>query len=127
MLAATAAAGRQFMDMNLLAAARPIVSYNITVTNTGKVDADDVVLGFVVPPGAGTNGVPLKQLFGFERVHVPAGQSVNVYLYPEASVFTQVGRAGDRAAIAGEYAVQFGLRETSTLGMGFAEHTLATF
>ena len=31
--------------------------------------------------GAGTNGLPLKRLFGFERVHVKAGQSVNVYLY----------------------------------------------
>ena len=127
MLAATAAAGRQFMDMNQLSAAAPLVSYNVTVTNTGKVDADDVVLGFVVPPGAGANGVPLKQLFGFERVHVKAGQTVSVYLYPEASVFTQVGPDGDRAAVAGEYAVQFGLRETATLGMGFAEHTLATF
>lgn len=53
----------------------------VTVTNTGKMDADDVVLGFMVPPGAGVDGVPLQTLFGFERVHVPAGQSVSVYLY----------------------------------------------
>ena len=30
-------------------------------------DADDVVLGFVSPPGAGTGGLPLKSLFAFER------------------------------------------------------------
>ncbi len=32
----------------------------LQVTNTGTVDSDDVVLGFLVPPGAGTNGVPLQ-------------------------------------------------------------------
>ena len=38
----------------------------VTVTNTGKLDADDVVLGFLTPPGAGQNGVPLQTLYGFE-------------------------------------------------------------
>jgi hypothetical protein len=32
------------------------VNYMINVTNTGKLDADDVVLGFLVPPGAGVDG-----------------------------------------------------------------------
>lgn len=39
----------------------------VTVTNTGKMDADDVVLGFMVPPGAGVDGVPLQTLFGLTR------------------------------------------------------------
>jgi hypothetical protein len=30
------------------------------VTNTGTVDADDVVLGFLVPPNAGKDGIPLQ-------------------------------------------------------------------
>ena len=30
------------------------------VTNTGTVDSDDVVLGFLVPPGAGQDGVALQ-------------------------------------------------------------------
>jgi pre-mRNA-splicing factor SYF2/beta-D-xylosidase 4 len=54
------------------------VSYVVNVTNTGTIDADDVVLGFIKPPGAGTNGVPLQTLFGFERVHVKAGETVQV-------------------------------------------------
>lgn len=45
------------------------------VCPAGTVDSDDVVLGFIVPPGAGTNGTPLQELFGFERVFVPAGAS----------------------------------------------------
>ena len=31
----------------------PAVSFWVNVTNTGKVDAADTVLGFLVPPGAG--------------------------------------------------------------------------
>ncbi len=30
------------------------------MTNTGTVDADDVVLGFLVPPNAGQGGIPLQ-------------------------------------------------------------------
>ena len=96
----------------------------MAVTNTGDVDADAVVLGFVVPPGAGEDGVPLQQLFGFERVHVPAGETVTVWLYPSLLDFTAVGADGARAARAGEYTFRFGVRETSARGMGYAEHTV---
>ena len=40
------------------------VDFSVNVTNTGSVDSDDVVLGFLVPPGAGVDGVPLQELFG---------------------------------------------------------------
>merc|ERR1719440_639698 len=53
-------------------------TYTVKVTNTGKFDADDSVLGFLKPPGAGKNGIPLQSLFGFERVHVKAGESMQV-------------------------------------------------
>ena len=36
------------------------VFYYVNVTNTGSVDSDEVVLGFLVPPGNGTDGVPLQ-------------------------------------------------------------------
>eukprot|EP00035_Acanthoeca_spectabilis_P021740 m.439948 g.439948 ORF g.439948 m.439948 type:complete len:893 (-) comp18447_c0_seq1:44-2722(-) len=127
LLTETAAAGRQFPSLNDVHAAAPLVQYNVTVTNTGTVDADDVVLGFITPPGSGTNGIPLKQLFGFDRVHVPAGQSRSVYLYPELTNFAQVGPTGERTVLAGEYTVQFGLKESSTLGMGFSEHKLRAY
>jgi hypothetical protein len=47
----------------------------INVTNTGKVATDDAVLGFLVPPAAGVNGVPLQSLFGFDRIHLKAGET----------------------------------------------------
>ena len=124
MLAATKAAGRTFPARADVAAAKPLVSYNVKVTNTGKVDSDDVVLGFLVPPGAGKDGVPLQTLFGFERVHVPAGQSVNVYLYPEHTDFMHTALDGTKTAAAGEWTVKFGVAGDDR--MGYAEVKLTT-
>ena len=76
--AATAAGGAHGVVPPALTAVA--ADFFVNVTNTGSRDADDVVLGFLVPPGAGANGVPLQELFGFERVFVPAGQTVTVYL-----------------------------------------------
>ncbi|GMH87461.1 hypothetical protein TrVE_jg11584 [Triparma verrucosa] len=90
--------------------ARGSDGYVVRVTNTGDMDADEVVLGFVTPPGAGVNGTPLKQLFNFERVHVKAGESVEVTLIPALTDFTVVNADGVREALAGEYSFEFGVR-----------------
>ncbi len=101
-----------------------VVDFYVNVTNTGTVDSDDVVLGFLVPPGAGVDGTPLQELFGFERVFVPAGQTVTVYLGAQGVRFTQAGKDGVRRALPGEYTVRFGVRETVAGGGGFAETKL---
>ena len=85
MLATTKSDGRVFPSSDLLGAADPVIKYAVNVTNTGSVDSDEVVLGFMKPPGAGTGGVPLQTLYGFDRVHVPAGKTVTVELYPSVS------------------------------------------
>ena len=58
-MATTEAAGRFFPSHLLLGAMAPLVEYSINVTNTGGMDAEDVVLGLMVPPGVGSDGVPL--------------------------------------------------------------------
>ena len=93
----------------------------VNVTNTGTRDSDDVVLGFLVPPGAGQNGVPLQQLFGFERVFVKAGATATVYIAANGESFTQAMETGVRVAWPGEYTVRFGNADTAVHGMGFAE------
>jgi hypothetical protein len=110
--------------MELVSAAAPLTGFSINVTNTGSMDADDVVLGFMQPPGAGQNGVPLQTLFGFERVHVKAGQTVSVYIYPALTDLTQVNTDGVRRVLAGEYTFSFGVKATAERGMGYAEHVL---
>ena len=48
-----------------MAAAAPLVSYEVTVTNTGSVDSDDVVLGFISPPGEQMLRIPpLEEILG---------------------------------------------------------------
>jgi hypothetical protein len=64
--------------------------YRVNVTNTGVVDSDYVALGFLIPPGAGVDGMPLQTLFGFERVFIPAGQTVSVWLGVGARDLTRV-------------------------------------
>lgn len=126
LLDATAHAGRTFPDSNVVSGAAPLVSYLVNVTNTGSVDAADVVLGFLTPPGAGVNGVPLKTLFGFERIFLKAGETKSVYLYPALTDFTQVDASGQRNVFAGEYTFSFGVQETLGHGMGYAEHRITT-
>jgi hypothetical protein len=62
-----------------------------------------------------------QELFGFERVRVPAGQTVTVYLGAQGVRFTQAGPDGIRRVLRGDYAVRFGVREVSSQGMGYAE------
>ena len=99
--------------------------FYVNVTNTGSLDADDVVLGFLVPPGAGVGGVPLQELFGFERVFIPAGQTVTVYLGAQGVAFTQADTEGVRRFWPGDYTVRYGVRETAAHGMGFAESKIS--
>ena len=120
-LAETEKAGRAFVASEVLAAAAPLVQYMVNVSNTGSMDADDVVLGFLVPPGAGKNGIPLQTLFGFERVHVPAGQSLVVDLYPTLTDFTHTLLDGSKVAAPGVWTVRFGVQQTAEQGMGYTE------
>merc|ERR1712217_852267 len=52
------------------------VSFSVVVTNTGNVDSDEVVQAYVQWKNAPS--APQRTLVGFERVNVPAGESMNV-------------------------------------------------
>jgi xylan 1,4-beta-xylosidase len=100
-----------------------VATYAVNVTNTGARAADYVALGFLVPPGAGTGGVPLETLFGFARVHVPAGATVTAWLGLRAHALTRVVEGGDelpdahplaprvrRVGVPGDYVVRVGVK-----------------
>ena len=93
----------------------------VKVTNIGGRDSDDVVLGFLTPPSAGKDGVPLKILFGFQRVHIKAGATATVTLYPSMLDFTRVSPDRHFSVLAEEYGVHFGVAETHAFGMGYVE------
>lgn len=65
----------QHSRMLAKSAGATVVNHEVNVTNTGTVDSAVAVLAFSTPPGAGTGGVPLKQLFGFDKVFLKARPS----------------------------------------------------
>ena len=58
-----------------------VESFRVNVTNTGSMAGDDVVLAFIIPPKTSLKdpSPPLKQLFGFERVHLNVNETTQVY------------------------------------------------
>ena len=91
----------------------PIVAtVSVRVTNVDVARAaDDVVLVFLIPPGAGKGGMPLETLIGFERISVAAGAwqvvSFNVSARDLTSVVV-VGPETIRRPIAGAWLVRIG-------------------
>lgn len=57
----------------------------VPVTNTGKMDGDEVVMVYVSNP-ADPSG-PIKSLKGFKRVHIPAGETSEVNITLDAEAF----------------------------------------
>jgi hypothetical protein len=55
--------------------------FRVNVTNTGSLAGDDVVLAFITPPKPilQDQTPPIKQLFGFERVHLNVTETAQLY------------------------------------------------
>ena len=88
------------------AKSQPIGSALIRVTNTGWRDGDEVILLFAATPFTeqerSTNGAPLHNLIGFDRVHIRAGQTVSVHIPITAYSMSFAGaKAGTRVAAGG--------------------------
>jgi len=92
----------------------PATTYTVTVTNTGDVEGDEVVLAYVTPKpetlraslGAGTP-IEKKRLFGFQRVTLKAGASTDVSFDLAPSHLAMVGSDGHTALHPGEFDIVF--------------------
>ena len=82
-----------------------LIRHEVNVTNTGNIDSAVAVLAFSTPPGAGTNGVPLKQLFGFEKVFLRTGETATVFFGMAARDLTLVDTDGARYVGEGTWSV----------------------
>jgi len=82
-----------------------VVHYSVKVTNTGNVAGDEVVLAFFYP---NQKDDPLiKQLFGFQRVHLEPGASVTL-LFDLTRNTLQIGdNEGRRVSYPGDYVIAF--------------------
>ena len=58
--------------------AQPLATVTVTVTNTGSVNSDYVILVFAVPPTPGQNGAPLQSLVAFDRIYLAVGATQTV-------------------------------------------------
>jgi len=86
-------------------------NFRVEVTNTGKVPGDTVVLAFFHPKAVGdaaSLSPVLKQLFGFERVHLMPGEStlVTIKVTPETMQMTRKA-TGDVVVSPGLYQLEF--------------------
>ena len=110
---------------------KPLATYSVTVTNTGKATGDEVVFAYVRPSaailtraGAAASGDAqaqdqahplIKSLADYKRVHLAPGASTTVTLAVRAREMA-LGDilSGDRCLYAGEYDIVFtnGVNET---------------
>jgi len=79
-------------------------NYSVTITNTGQVTADEVVFAFFHPPQGHS---VIRQVFGFERVHLAPGASAVVTFPAAPSMFKTVTSGGDVVVAPGTYKVEF--------------------
>ncbi len=84
----------------------------VTVTNTGKAEGDEVAqiyLSFPNVPGA-----PLRALRGFKRVHLKQGESQKVRFELKDRDLSMVSEAGEPIIAEGKYSVSIGGGQPNT-------------
>ena len=84
----------------------------VTVTNTGKREGDEVVqlyLSFPNVPGA-----PLRALRGFKRVHLKPGESQKVRFELKDRDLSMVTEAGEPIIAEGKYSLSIGGGQLNT-------------
>jgi beta-glucosidase len=79
----------------------------VTVTNTGKRDAEEVVQLYISRENRGA-GDPLCSLRAFRRILIPAGKTVSAGFELSSGAFESVNAAGDSVLLPGIYTVYAG-------------------
>ncbi len=98
-----------YSDLNVptqaVAAGDPVTA-DVTVTNSGSRDGDEVVQLYLKFPDVA--GAPLRALRGFERVHLAAGASQKVHFELKDRDLSMVTAAGEPVIAAGDYSIFVG-------------------
>jgi beta-glucosidase len=92
------------LSASTLNAGEPI-SATVTVTNTGKMNGDEVVQAYLKTP---QERGPINSLVGFERVNIPAGSSKEVTIKIDPRSISSVDDQGNRSILAGKYTLTLG-------------------
>ena len=84
----------------------------VTVTNTGKREGDEVVQLYLSFPKVA--GAPLRALRGFKRVHLKPGESQQVRFELTDRDLSMVNESGDTIVAAGSYSISIGGGQPNT-------------
>ena len=83
------------------------VDITVPVTNTGKLDGDEVVQIYI--KSLDNPAAPIKSLKGFKRVNIPAGQTAQVKITLEPKAFEYYDEKIDElSAMPGRYQILYG-------------------
>jgi len=95
------------------------VTAEVTVTNTGKMESDEVVQLYITAPQTGDN--PQFSLKGFKRVSIKPGDSKKVEFTLTPEILQTISVAGKAIEPAGDYRVYIGgstpTKRSEALGM----------
>jgi beta-D-xylosidase 4 len=93
------------------------VDLRVNVTNTGTMAGDDVVLALVEPPQGPhpDQTPPMKQLFGFERVHLNVNETTEVFFPLRISALLAVAHDGSKWLHPGFYRIIVGQQWMHTI------------
>ena len=92
------------------------VKVEVTVSNTGKMAGDEVVQLYITDEKASTPR-PLRQLEGFRRVHLAAGESQTLEFTLSAEQFSMINRSEARVIEPGWFTVAVGGRQPGSSGL----------
>ena len=92
---------------DVLTAREALYTASIDITNTGDRDGDEVVQLYLIDETASTVR-PRKQLCGFARIHIPAGETRTVEIPLPRSAFEMVNAAGETVIEKGRFRLQAG-------------------
>jgi beta-glucosidase len=95
------------------------VTAEVSVTNTGKMEADEVVQLYITDPQTGDN--PLFSLKGFKRVRLKPGESKAVQFDLTPKILQSIDDNGKAVQLAGNYHIYIGgslpTKRSEDLGM----------
>jgi hypothetical protein len=94
-----------------------VSNFRVNVTNTGSMAGDDVVLAFITPPQQPLSGEipPIKQLFGFARVHLNVNETAQVFFPFNVGGLLSIARDGSKWLHPGLYRIMIGKQVMHTI------------
>jgi beta-glucosidase len=103
------------------------VTAETTLTNTGKMESEEVVELYITVPQTGNN--PQYSLKGFKRVKLKAGESQKVQFAISPELMKSVNDNGEQVLLPGSYQVSIGgsVPSKRSLDLGAAKPAQGTF